>query len=97
MQKKVCECNVLKLVIEAKNNTIKNLEDELKSYKLALEILTKEFGKTNTSVVNNATDPGLFQTVESENDNCQFKVVKRKKDKSLKLMKFETSSNLCPM
>lgn len=81
MQKKVCDCNDLKLEIEAKNNTIKNLEDELKSYKLALEILTKEFGKTNTTVVSDAPEPGFMQGVESEKASCQFKVVKRKTPK----------------
>ena len=75
----VCKCQDLKLDVERKDKTIKILQDEVNSYKLALEILMKEFGRTNSSIVNDAIDQNSIQSVESENASGHFEVVKRKK------------------
>ena len=83
-----------------KNNRIKHLEEERDSYKLALELLMKEFGKAYNPDVNcnEESDQYTEQTVRTSDSGgareVGFITVKRKKVKSKPKPKTQPTRNV---
>ena len=90
----------LKAELQVKNNRTKHLEEELDSYKLALELLMKEFGKAYNPDVNcnEESDQYIEQTVRTSDSGggqeVSFVTVKRKKAKSKPKPKTQPTRNV---